>query len=161
MTSAIYMDPDLTTSPAETDATIRHLLLHWPERHPQPQQIHLYVEAHRLSLWEIWSEGRFHPITVHPHPIQHFGGKGNITNVTIAADAIHHMASGIIDHITIATAETALFAIFTKANEIQHNSDDQPNYLWINPYKPSDTHQETHLIHDSNRMDLNFSKDAP
>ena len=155
------MDPDLTTSPAEADAAIRHLILHWPEPHPQPRQIHLYVEAHSLSLWEIWSKGRFHPITVHPHPIQNFGGKGNITNVAITADAIHHMASGIIDHIAIATADTALFAIFTKANEIQHRSAEQPNYLWINPYKPSSNRQETHLIHDSNRMDLDFSKDTP
>ena len=38
------------------------------------------------------------------------------------------MASGIIDHTTIANAETALFAIFTKGNETQTSSADQPNY---------------------------------
>ena len=47
------MDAALTTRPAKADATMRRLLINWPKQHPQPQRIHLYVEAHRLSLWEI------------------------------------------------------------------------------------------------------------
>ena len=158
MTSAIYMDPTLTINPTDADSTIRCLLDQWPELHPEPKQIHLYVEAHRLSLWEIWSEDRFHPITVHLHPIQKFGRKGNLANVAIATDAIHHMTSGAIDHIAIASADTTLFAIFVKANEIGGSSTDHPNYLWINTSDPSTIRQETHPIHGSNRMDLDTSK---
>ena len=126
--TALYVDTENLQGSAQ--ALIENIIEDWPEGTPAPTRLNLYVQADRVTLWDIWATGRFPQLTVTTRGIQHFSNRQskNSADIAIAIDAIADFVNGVAQYVAVMSDDSDFIPLYGKLKEL---SDETVPFLWL------------------------------
>ena len=126
--TALYVDTE--NLQGSTQTFIENIIEDWPAGTPPPRRLNLYVQADRVTLWDIWANGRFPQLTVTVRGIQHFSNRQskNSADIAIAIDAITDFVNGVAQHVAVMSDDSDFIPLYGKLKEL---SDKSVPFLWL------------------------------
>lgn len=126
--TALYVDTENLQGSAQT--LIENIIEGWPEGTPPPRRLNLYVQADRVSLWDIWATGRFPQLIVTVRGIQHFSNRQskNSADIAIAIDAIADYVRGVAQFVAVMSDDSDFIPLYAKLKEL---SEKTVPFLWL------------------------------
>ena len=126
--TALYVDTENLQGSAQT--LIENIIEDWPEGTPSPTRLNLYVQADRVTLWDIWATGRFPQLAVMARGIQHFSNRQskNSADIAIAIDAIADYVNGVAQYVAVMSDDSDFIPLYGKLKEL---SDETVPFLWL------------------------------
>ena len=126
--TALYVDTENLQGSAQT--LIENIIEDWPEGTPPPTRLNLYVQADRVTLWDIWATGRFPRLAVTARGIQHFSNRQskNSADIAIAIDAIADYVNGAAQYVAVMSDDSDFIPLYGKLKEL---SDKSVPFLWL------------------------------
>ena len=126
--TALYVDTENLQGSAQT--LIENIIEDWPEGIPQPKRLNLYVQADRVSLWDIWANGRFPQLTTTAKGIQHFSNRQskNSADIAIAIDAIADYVNGVAQFVAVMSDDSDFIPLYAKLKELEAK---RVPFLWL------------------------------
>ncbi|MDE2717296.1 MAG: NYN domain-containing protein [Chloroflexota bacterium] len=126
--TALYVDTENLQGSAQT--LIENIVEDWPTGTPPPTRLNLYVQADRVTLWDIWATGRFPQLTVTTRGIQHFSNRQskNSADIAIAIDAIADYVNGVAQYVAVMSDDSDFIPLYGKLKEL---SDEVVPFLWL------------------------------
>ena len=126
--TALYVDTENLQGSAQT--LIENIVEDWPTGTPPPTRLNLYVQADRVTLWDIWATGRFPQLTVTTRGIQHFSNRQskNSADIAIAIDAIADYVNGVAQYVAVMSDDSDFIPLYGKLKEL---SDETVPFLWL------------------------------
>ncbi|MYB48298.1 MAG: NYN domain-containing protein [Dehalococcoidia bacterium] len=126
--TALYVDTENLQGSAQT--LIENIIEDWPEGTPSPTRLNLYVQADRVTLWDIWATGRFPQLAVMARGIQHFSNRQskNSADIAIAIDAIADYVNGVAQYVAVMSDDSDFIPLYGKLKEL---SDEVVPFLWL------------------------------
>lgn len=126
--TALYVDTENLQGSAQ--ALIENIVEDWPTGTPPPTRLNLYVQADRVTLWDIWATGRFPQLTVTARGIQHFSNRQskNSADIAIAIDAIADFVNGVAQYVAVMSDDSDFIPLYAKLKEL---SDETVPFLWL------------------------------
>ena len=126
--TALYVDTENLQGSAQT--LIENIIEDWPEGTPQPTRLNLYVQADRVSLWDIWANGRFPQLTTTARGIQHFSNRQskNSADIAIAIDAIADYVTGVAEFVAVMSDDSDFIPLYAKLKELEAR---RVPFLWL------------------------------
>ena len=126
--TALYVDTENLQGSAQT--LIENIVEDWPEGTPPPKRLNLYVQADRVSLWDIWANGRFPQLTTTAKGIQHFSNRQskNSADIAIAIDAIADYVNGVAQYVAVMSDDSDFIPLYAKLKELESR---RVPFLWL------------------------------
>ena len=126
--TALYVDTENLQGSAQT--LIENIIEDWPEGTPPPTRLNLYVQADRVSLWDIWANGRFPQLTTTAKGIQHFSNRQskNSADIAIAIDAIADYVTGVAQFVAVMSDDSDFIPLYAKLKELEAR---RVPFLWL------------------------------
>ena len=126
--TALYVDTENLQGSAQT--LIENIIEDWPTGTPPPTRLNLYVQADRVTLWDIWATGRFPQLAVMARGIQHFSNRQskNSADIAIAIDAIADYVNGVAQYVAVMSDDSDFIPLYGKLKEL---SDETVPFLWL------------------------------
>ena len=126
--TALYVDTENLQGSAQT--LIENIIEDWPEGTPPPTRLNLYVQADRVSLWDIWANGRFPHLTTTARGIQHFSNRQskNSADIAIAIDAIADYVTGVAEFVAVMSDDSDFIPLYAKLKELESR---RVPFLWL------------------------------
>ncbi len=126
--TALYVDTENLQGSAQT--LIENIIEDWPEGIPPPTRLNLYVQADRVSLWDIWANGRFPQLTTTARGIQHFSNRQskNSADIAIAIDAIADYVTGVAEFVAVMSDDSDFIPLYAKLKELESR---RVPFLWL------------------------------
>ena len=126
--TALYVDTENLQGSAQT--LIENIIEDWPEGTPPPTRLNLYVQADRVSLWDIWANGRFPQLTTTARGIQHFSNRQskNSADIAIAIDAIADYVTGVTQFVAVMSDDSDFIPLYAKLKELESR---RVPFLWL------------------------------
>ena len=126
--TALYVDTENLQGSAQT--LIENIIEDWPAETPPPRRLYLYVQADRVTLWDIWATGRFPQLTVTVRGIQHFSNRQskNSADIAIAIDAIADFVNGVAQYVAVMSDDSDFIPLYAKLKELRDKS---VPFLWL------------------------------
>ena len=126
--TALYVDTENLQGSAQT--LIENIIEDWPEGTPPPTRVNLYVQADRVSLWDIWANGRFPHLTTTARGIQHFSNRQskNSADIAIAIDAIADYVTGVAEFVAVMSDDSDFIPLYAKLKELESR---RVPFLWL------------------------------
>lgn len=126
--TALYIDTENLQGSAQT--LIENIVENWPSGTPPPTRLNLYVQADRVSLWDIWATGRFPQFSVTVRGIQHFSNRQskNSADIAIAIDAIADYVRGVAQYVAVMSDDSDFMPLYAKLKELKSN---RVPFLWL------------------------------
>lgn len=126
--TALYVDTENLQGSAQT--LIENIIEDWPQGTPPPTRLNLYVQADRVTLWDIWATGRFPQLAVMARGIQHFSNRQskNSADIAIAIDAIADYVNGVAQYVAVMSDDSDFIPLYGKLKEL---SDEAVPFLWL------------------------------
>ena len=126
--TALYVDTENLQGSGQT--LIENIIDDWPEGTPPPTRLNLYVQADRVSLWDIWANGRFPQLTVTVRGIQHFSRRQskNSADIAIAIDAIADFVNGVAQFVAVMSDDSDFIPLYAKLKELETR---RVPFLWL------------------------------
>ena len=126
--TALYVDTENLQGSGQT--LIENIVDDWPEGTPPPTRLNLYVQADRVSLWDIWANGRFPQLTVTVRGIQHFSRRQskNSADIAIAIDAIADFVNGVAQFVAVMSDDSDFIPLYAKLKELETR---RVPFLWL------------------------------
>lgn len=126
--TALYVDTENLQGSAQN--LIENIIEDWPEGIPQPTRLNLYVQADRVSLWDIWANGRFPQLTTTARGIQHFSNRQskNSADIAIAIDAIADYVTGVAQFVAVMSDDSDFIPLYAKLKELESK---RVPFLWL------------------------------
>ncbi|MXY45088.1 MAG: NYN domain-containing protein [Dehalococcoidia bacterium] len=126
--TALYVDTENLQGSAQT--LIENIVEDWPAGTPPPTRLNLYVQADRVTLWDIWATGRFPQLAVMARGIQHFSNRQskNSADIAIAIDAIADYVNGVAQYVAVMSDDSDFIPLYGKLKEL---SDETVPFLWL------------------------------
>ena len=126
--TALYVDTENLQGSAQT--LIENIIEDWPEGTPPPTRLNLYVQADRVSLWDIWANGRFPHLTTTARGIQHFSNRQskNSADIAIAIDAIADYVTGVAEFVAVMSDDSDFIPLYAKLKELESS---RVPFLWL------------------------------
>ena len=126
--TALYVDTE--NLQGSTQTLIENIIEDWPAGTPPPRRLNLYVQADRVTLWDIWANGRFPQLTVTVRGIQHFSNRQskNSADIAIAIDAIADFVNGVAQYVAVMSDDSDFIPLYAKLKEISERS---VPFLWL------------------------------
>ena len=126
--TALYVDTENLQGSAQT--LIENIIEDWPEGTPPLTRLNLYVQADRVSLWDIWANGRFPQLTTTAKGIQHFSNRQskNSADIAIAIDAIADYVTGVAQLVAVMSDDSDFIPLYAKLKELEAR---RVPFLWL------------------------------
>lgn len=126
--TALYVDTENLQGSGQS--LIENIIEDWPAETPPPTRLNLYVQADRVTLWDIWATGRFPQLTVTVRGIQHFSNRQskNSADIAIAIDAIADFVNGGAQVVAVMSDDSDFIPLYAKLKEL---SDGFIPFLWL------------------------------
>ena len=126
--TALYVDTENLQGSAQT--LIENIIEDWPEETPPLTRLNLYVQADRVSLWDIWANGRFPQLTTTAKGIQHFSNRQskNSADIAIAIDAIADYVTGVAQFVAVMSDDSDFIPLYAKLKELEAR---RVPFLWL------------------------------
>ncbi len=126
--TALYVDTENLQGSAQT--LIENIVEDWPTGTAPPRRLNLYVQADRVSLWDIWATGRFPQLAVTVRGIQHFSNRQskNSADIAIAIDAIADYVKGVAQYVAVMSDDSDFMPLYAKLKELKSN---RVPFLWL------------------------------
>ncbi len=126
--TALYVDTENLQGSAQR--LIENTIEEWPEGTPPPIRLNLYVQADRVSLWDIWANGRFPQLIVTVRGIQHFSNRQskNSADIAIAIDAIADYVNGVAQFVAVMSDDSDFIPLYAKLKELHEG---RAPFLWM------------------------------
>ena len=126
--TALYVDTENLQGSAQM--LIENIIEDWPEGTPPLTRLNLYVQADRVSLWDIWANGRFPQLTTTAKGIQHFSNRQskNSADIAIAIDAIADYVTGVAQLVAVMSDDSDFIPLYAKLKELEAR---RVPFLWL------------------------------
>lgn len=126
--TALYVDTENLQGSGQS--LIENIIEDWPAGTPPPRRLNLYVQADRVTLWDIWATGRFPQLIVTVRGIQHFSNRQskNSADIAIAIDAIADFVNGGAQVVAVMSDDSDFIPLYGKLKEL---SDKSVPFLWL------------------------------
>ena len=126
--TALYVDTENLQGSAQP--LIENIIERWPEGTPPPRRLNLYVQADRVSLWDIWATGRFPQLAVTVRGIQHFSRRQskNSADIAIAIDAIADYVTDVAQFVAVMSDDSDFIPLYAKLKDLKES---QVPFLWL------------------------------
>ena len=126
--AGLYVDTENLQKNAQS--LVETVIEQWPEGTPPPSRLNLYVQADRVTLWDIWANSRFPNLTVTVKGIQHFTRpqSKNSADIAIAIDAVADFVTGATRFTAVMSDDSDFMPLFAKLKELAGR---EAPFLWL------------------------------
>ena len=126
--AALYVDTENLQNSAQT--LVEAVIGKWPEGIPPLSRLNLYVEADRVSLWDVWASSQFPSLTVAVRGIQHFASPRakNSADIAIAIDAVSDFVKGTNQFVAVMSDDSDFIPLYAKLKDL---GGPRVPFLWL------------------------------
>ena len=126
--AALYVDTENLQNSAQT--LVETIIGKWPEGIPPLSRLNLYVEADRVSLWDVWASSQFPSLTVTVRGIQHFASPRakNSADIAIAIDAVSDFVKGTNQFVAVMSDDSDFIPLYAKLKDL---GGPRVPFLWL------------------------------
>ena len=126
--TALYVDTENLQNSAQ--ALVETIIGKWPEGIPPLSRLNLYVEADRISLWDVWASSQFPSLTVTVRGIQHFASPRakNSADIAIAIDAVSDFVKGTNQFVAVMSDDSDFIPLYAKLKDL---GGPRVPFLWL------------------------------
>ena len=126
--AALYVDTENLQNSAQ--ALVETIIGEWPEEIPPLSRLNLYVQADRVSLWDVWASSQFPSLTVTVRGIQHFTSlrSKNSADIAIAIDAVADFVMGTNQFVAVMSDDSDFIPLYAKLKDLDGT---RVPFLWL------------------------------
>ena len=126
--AALYVDTENLQNSAQT--LVETIIGKWPEGIPPLSRLNLYVQADKVSLWDVWAGGKFPTLTVTVRGIQHFTSprSKNSADIAIAIDSVADFVKGTNQFVAVMSDDSDFIPLYAKLKDL---GGPRVPFLWL------------------------------
>ena len=126
--TALYVDTENLQNSAK--GLVETIIGNWPEGIPHLSRLNLYVQADRVSLWDLWASSQFPQLTITVQGIQHFTSphSKNSADIAIAIDAVADFLTGTTQFVAVMSDDSDFIPLFARLKDLGGTG---APFLWV------------------------------
>ena len=126
--TALYVDTENLQNSAQ--ALVETIIGKWPEGTPPLSRLNLYVQADRVSLWDLWASSHFPRLTVTVKGIQHFTSphSKNSADIAIAIDAVADFVMGTTQFVAVMSDDSDFIPLYAWLKDLRGTG---TPFMWV------------------------------